>query len=175
MGEQQLRAVRDAEEEFRRFVRAEQEPLFRAAVLLCGDRGIAEDLVQTAFVRTYDRWDRLRHENPAAYARRIVANAHIDRWRRSRGRERLTDDVPDAGRADETPQVDQRDAVLRALAELSDRERRVVVLRFLSDLSEADTATVLGIPQGTVKSVTNRAVAKLRASHHLDGRDEVTA
>ncbi len=157
------------------FVRAEQAGLFKVALLLCGDRGVAEDLVQTAFVRTYARWDRLRDENPTAYARRIVANANIDRWRRDKGREVLTDAIPEQSRADEARRVDDRDAVVKALAELSERERKVVVLRFLSDLSEADTAAALGIPQGTVKSVTNRAVAKLRASRHLDGRDEVTA
>jgi RNA polymerase sigma-70 factor (sigma-E family) len=167
---------RDSEEEFRLFVRREQEPLFRMALALCGDRGVAEDLVQTALVRTYSRWEKLRAENPAAYARRIVANAHIDRWRRDRGREVLTDEVPETRSApDGAGRVADQDAVVQALGELSDRERRVVVLRFLSDLSEADTAATLGIPVGTVKSVTNRAVAKLRASRHLDGRDEVTA
>jgi RNA polymerase sigma-70 factor (sigma-E family) len=169
---------RDSEEEFRLFVRREQEPLFRMAVALCGDRGVAEDLVQTALVRTYSRWERLRDENPTAYARRIVANANIDRWRRDKGREVLTDEVPEtrpAAASDDAARVADHDAVRQALAELSDRERRVVVLRFLSDMSEADTAAALGIPVGTVKSVTNRAVAKLRASRHLDGRDEVTA
>lgn len=157
-------------------MRREQAPLFRMALALCGDRGVAEDLVQTALVRTYARWDRLRSENPAAYARRVVANANIDRWRRDKGRELLTDDVPETrAAADDAGRVVDHDAVVQALAELSDRERRVVVLRFLSDLSEADTAATLGIPVGTVKSVTNRAVAKLRTSRHLDGRDEVTA
>ena len=169
-------AVRDSEAEFRSFVRSEQAPLFRLALLLAGDRGIAEDLVQTALVRTYARWEKLRGENPAAYARRIVANANIDRWRRDRGREVLTDAPPDgAASADAGERLADRDAVVRALAELSERERAVIVLRFLSDLSEADTASILGIPVGTVKSVSSRAVAKLRGSRHLDGRDEVTA
>ncbi len=166
--------VQDSEEEFRMFVRAEQAALFKVALLLSGDRGVAEDLVQTAFVRTYSRWEKLRNENPAAYARRIIANANIDRWRRDRGREVLTDTIPEQSRPDESRRVDDHDAVVKALAELSERERKVVVLRYLADLSEADTAAALGIPQGTVKSVTNRAVAKLRASRHLDGRDEVT-
>lgn len=165
----------ERDDDFRAFVSEQRRPLFSLALLLVGDRGLAEDLVQTAFVRTYARWDRLRTGDPTAYARRIVANENIDRWRRVRGREVLSEAPPDRIDPGTTDTVAERDAVIRALGELSDRERRVVVLRFLSDLSEADTASALGIPRGTVKSVTNRAVAKLRASRHLTGHDEVTA
>lgn len=161
------------DEEFRAFVASTQRSLLRVALGLTLDAGLAEDLVQTAYLRTYARWDRLRDQDPAAYARRIVVNEHTDRWRRHKGRERLTDEVPETRSYDDTAGLSERDAVLRALADLSPQERRVVVLRYLADLSEIETAEHLGIPRGTVKSVTHRAVAKLRASAHLT--DEVTS
>jgi RNA polymerase sigma-70 factor (sigma-E family) len=166
--------VRSDEDEFRVFVAAQGRPLFSLAFLLTRDRGAAEDLVQNAFAATYARWPQLREQSPVAYARRVVANGSTDRWRRTRGRELLTESPPEdyADPADDA--VAERDAVLHALDDLTAQERRVVVLRFLCDLSEADTAETLGIPRGTVKSVTSRAVAKLRTSPHLAGRNEVT-
>ena len=153
--------------DFRAFALGERTRLFRLALALTADRGLAEDLVQTALMRTYARWDRLAGQDPAGYAARVVVNANVDRWRRLRGREQLTPAAPDAAGSDLAGAVVQRDAVLRALATLGVRERRVVVLRFLLDLSEQQTAAELGWPVGTVKSVTHRAVGKLRASTHL--------
>jgi RNA polymerase sigma-70 factor (sigma-E family) len=164
---------RDDEAEFRAFVDATQRTLLRVALGLTLDRGAAEDLVQTAYLRTYARWSRLRDGDPAAYARRIVVNEHTDRWRRHRGRESLVGDVPEMPLGDAVSEVVERDAVVRALAELSDSERRVVVLRYLADLSESETAAALRMPLGTVKSVTHRAVGKLRASSHLSLTNEV--
>jgi RNA polymerase sigma-70 factor (sigma-E family) len=165
----------DPEAEFRVFVASTQRTLLRVALALTLDDGHAEDLVQTAYLRTFARWSRLRDQDAAAYARRIIVNENTDRWRRHRGREALTGDVPErASRDDDQLGLADRDAVLRALADLTAQERRVVVLRYLADLSERDTAQELGIPLGTVKSVTHRAVAKLRANHHLRIGDEVT-
>jgi RNA polymerase sigma-70 factor (sigma-E family) len=166
-------ARRDLDEEFRLFATAQRPRLYRAALLLTGDPGVAEDLVQTALMRTHARWPRLREQDPGGYARRVVTNANIDRWRRDRGRERLTAEVPEPAGADVAADVAERDAVLRALGGLSARERTVVVLRFLDDLSEAETARTLGIPTGTVKSVTHRAIAKLREDANLDRTREV--
>ena len=157
----------DPESEFRLFAQGQQRALYRAALVLTADPGVAEDLVQTALMRTYAAWDRVRGQDPVAYARRVMTNASIDRWRRDRGREHLTAEVPHLVSPDGAVGVASRDAVLRALADLSLQERRVIVLRFLEDLSEAETARCLGIPAGTVKSVTHRAVAKLRSSNHL--------
>jgi RNA polymerase sigma-70 factor (sigma-E family) len=165
---------RDDEAEFRAFVESTERTLLRVALGLTLDRGAAEDLVQTAYLRTYARWPRLRDGDPAAYARRIVVNENTDRWRRHRGRESLVGDVPDRPFGDAASDVVERDAVVRALAELSDSERRVVVLRYLADLSESDTADALRMPLGTVKSVTHRAVGKLRASSHLSLINEVS-
>ena len=153
--------------DLRTFALGERPRLFRLGLALTADRGLAEDLVQTALMRTYARWGRISGQDPAGYAARIVVNANVDRWRRLRGREQLTAATSKAPDVDVAVGVAQRDAVLRALAGLSARERRVVVARFLLDLSEQQTAVELGWPVGTVKSVTHRAVGKLRASGHL--------
>jgi RNA polymerase sigma-70 factor (sigma-E family) len=163
----------DLDAEFRLFAGAQRPGLYRAALILTADPGVAEDLVQTALMRTYARWPRLRGQDAGGYARRVITNENIDRWRRDRGRERLTAEVPEAAAADLAGGVAERDAVLRALEELTARERRVVALRFLDDYSEADTATALGMPLGTVKSITHRAIAKLRHSRNLDRTREV--
>jgi RNA polymerase sigma-70 factor (sigma-E family) len=166
---------RDDDRDFRAFVHDQEPMLLRVASLLTPDPGIAAALVQTALTRTYSRWPRLRDQNPAAYARRIVVNANVDRWRRDRGRERLTDHVPEPASGDVAEGVADRDALHRAMADLTLAERRVVALRFLVDLSEADTAAELGLPLGTVKSTTHRAVLKLRTSPHLHELTEGTS
>ena len=165
----------DSREEFRAFATSQRPGLYRAALVLTADPGLAEDLVQTALTQTYARWSRLRQQDAGGYARRVLVNANIDRWRRLRDRERLTDAVPERSVGDVTEDIAQRDAVLHALTALTVQERRVVVLRFLEDRSESDTARELGIPLGTVKSVTHRAIAKLRASSHLNETGEVTS
>lgn len=155
------------EEGFRVFVAGSQQSLLRLAYLLTGDHGLAEDTVQTAFVRLYAVWPRVRTDDPYAYTRRIVVNANRDRWRRHRGRERLTDQPPEGEGFDATSMIADRDAVIRALLSLTDKERRVVVLRFVADLSEAETAIALDIARGTVKSTSHRALLKLRADPNL--------
>jgi RNA polymerase sigma-70 factor (sigma-E family) len=153
---------------FESFVHAHHASLFRTALLVTGNPDTAQDLVQTALARVYARWSRLRDEEPAAYARRIVVNAHRDVWRRNRGREKLVAVAPaPLVGVDVTGQVVDRDSVVRALRELTERERRVVVLRYLYDLSEAETAAELGMRVGTVKSTTHRAIGKLRGSADL--------
>lgn len=137
------------------------------AIALTGDRSSAEDLVQIALSRTYSRWPQLIDQQPLAYARRIILNANHDRWQRRSVREQTTQVVPDAPATDALAVVVDRAAAVAALSELTNRERRVVLLRFLVDLTEAETAHELGIALGTVKSTTHRALAKLRTSGHL--------
>ena len=168
-------ADRQREIEFQEFVLTQRAALYRMAFLLSGERGLAEDLVQTAFERTFARWRRLRDQDPVNYARRIIANSNVDRWRRGKGREVLTDHPPELTSDDPAPQIAGQDAVLRALADLSIKERRVIVLRFLLDMSEEETGRALKIPVGTVKSTANRAVGKLRTSPHLSRSGEVIA
>ena len=150
------------DEEFTAFMRSASPALGRVAWLLCGDVHQAEELVQHALVRTYVAWPRARERDPYAYARRVLANRRIDLWRHLR-REVLVDpsSVPDSAHV--TGDSGDRDRLVRALALLTPRQRRVVVLRHLMDLSERQVADDLGIGVGTVKSTASRALARLRA------------
>jgi RNA polymerase sigma-70 factor (sigma-E family) len=150
--------------EFVEFVRVSSARLHHAAYLLSGDRHQAEDDVQTALVRMYAAWPRLRRQDPFAYARKVLANLVIDRWRRPL-REDATEDVPELpAHGDLVDGVVVQDRLLRALAQLSARERAIVVLRHFWDLSEADVAVELHVSVGTVKSTASRALAKMRVT-----------
>ncbi|MCW2778435.1 MAG: polymerase, sigma-24 subunit, subfamily [Frankiales bacterium] len=152
---------------FSAFVAARSRHLLQAAHLLTGDRHRAEDLLQTALTRAYLRWDRIVDEDPEGYVRRTMVNAHIDWWRRKPWREQPTEVLPDVGVEDSTGTADARRGLLAALAELSPRQRAVMVLRYFEDLSEAEIARTLGCSTGTVKSAASRATAKLRLSPAL--------
>jgi RNA polymerase sigma-70 factor (sigma-E family) len=120
--------------------------------------------VQQALVRTYLAWPRARERDPLAYARRTLANLRVEVWRRRR-REVLVEpsDVPERGEASSADVHAERDQLVRALARLSPRQRRVVVLRHFEGLSEREVAEDLGISVGTVKSTASRSLARLRA------------
>jgi RNA polymerase sigma-70 factor (sigma-E family) len=152
--------VRD-EAAFRAFVETNGATLLHAARLLTGDHHRGEDLVQTALTRLYLKWDRV--EAPLAYARKALVTAHIDSTRRRWWGERPTEVLPErSDSTDDARTSDTRDELRRLLAELSPRERVVVVLRYYCDLSEQDAAATLGLPVGTVKSTCSRALARLR-------------
>lgn len=128
--------------------------------LLTANRHTAEDLVQETLVRVYLKWSRVGREQPAAYARRVLANLHTDRWRRTH-REVLVDELHDVStRPVDAEVVD----VIRALQALGPRERESVVLRHYLDLSEKQTAETMGVSVGAVKGYTSRGLAALRAS-----------
>lgn len=152
---------RDAD--FAAFVAASTPSLLRTARLLTGSRDGAQELVQAALVKTYLSWGRVRHEDALPYARRVLVNHRTDRWRRTR-REVVVAEPPDRVHDDGTGAED-RDQILRLLACLPDRQRRVVVLRYYHDLSEQAVAELLGISVGTVKSAASRGLATLRAAH----------
>lgn len=135
-----------------------QRGLLRAAYLLTGDRHRAEDLVQEALVKVALRWDRLRDGRPTAYARRIVVRDNVSWWRRRR--EYVDPHVPERAAPDDDPLPSL--VVRRALARLTPRQRAVVVLRHLEDLTERETADLLGVSVGTVKSQNAAALARLR-------------
>ncbi|QAY69603.1 SigE family RNA polymerase sigma factor [Xylanimonas protaetiae] len=158
---------------FTAFAQASTPSLFRLAYLLCGDEHRAHDLVQLALERTYRAWGRVGDGNPYAYARRVIATARVDAWRRTRSEvlaphSHLSDDavrgltLPDGTVPDAAASVAERDRVLRALLALPVKQRRVVLLRYLLDRSEAETAAELGIAVGTVKSTSSRALQQLR-------------
>lgn len=154
---------RPTDAEFTEFVNAAWPRLYRVAWLLLGDHGLAEDLVQTTLAKTYASWHQIRDAGAAGvYARTILVNTATS-WfrRRSWRRELATDVLPE--------QADEHDAstgpdLARALADLPARQRAVVVLRFYEDLDVAETARVLEISPGTVKSQTFHALSKLRVS-----------
>ncbi|GIG34909.1 hypothetical protein Cpa01nite_02900 [Cellulomonas pakistanensis] len=132
--------------------------------------------MQQALVRTYSRWGHVRQRDPLGYTRRVLANLRVDHWRRRR-REVLV--PPEDVSPDSTPlharssadRTGDRDQLVRALATLTPRQRRVVVLRHFLDLSEAEVAADLGVSAGTVKSTASRAMAALRTALSLDQTD----
>lgn len=139
-----------------------------SAFLLCGDHHLAEDLTQAALARTYARWRHVRRDDALAYTRKVLVNLNIDRVRRKRPVE-AGDLLPDRPSTDRGPATtDDRDEVVRLLAGLTERERRVVVLRHYFDLSEAAVASELDMAPGTVKSTLSRALRKLRVSAAQD-------
>ncbi|MDT0528364.1 SigE family RNA polymerase sigma factor [Micromonospora sp. DSM 115977] len=151
------------EEEFRDFVAARSGALLRTAYLLSGDWATAEDLLQTALTKTYLAWKRLGGiEAIEPYARRVMINTSTSWWRRRWHGERPTDVLPERAGIDEIEQQLDRDLLWRHLSALPSRQRAVLVLRFYEDMSEAQTAALLGISPGTVKSQTSRALGTLR-------------
>lgn len=177
------------DEEFHRFVDARWAALVRFAWALTGDREAAEDVVQTALERTWRRWRSVQVEGAESYVRTAITRTVISQWRRRRltlvcglpGNEEDGvggGDPPRAfGQAADEEAYAVRDAVWREIQCLPPRMRAVIVLRFLCDLSEAQTAAVLECSAGTVKSQTARAMSRLRERQVLreltaaDGRE----
>jgi RNA polymerase sigma-70 factor (sigma-E family) len=155
--------------DFEEFVVGAWPRLRHAGWLLTGHDHDAEDLASTALARTYAAWRRVRHGDPYAYARRCLVNAQIDRVRRSRGREVVSATLPEQPTATHDERAADREQLAALLARLSARERRIVVLRYYFDRSEAEVADELGVSVGTVKSTASRALAKLRAKDVLEG------
>ena len=149
--------------EFRDFVLSRSPALLRVAFLLTGDRGHAEDLLQTALMKTSRRWTHLRDRDARyAYVRRAMINTQTSWLRRRRVVENFVDVVPESrAHLDEFEATEGR--TLPVLAQLPPGMRAVIVLRFYEDLSEAETARLLGCSLGTVKSQTSRGLARLRA------------
>lgn len=143
--------------------------LYRVAYLLTNDAGQAEELTQHTLVRTYTAWPRIVDGDGYGYARRILVNLHSDWWRRRLRREQPTPQVPDrqATGLDPADAAVARTSVIRALQQLSRRERAVVVCRYYLDLTEQQTADELGVALGTVKSTNARALRKLRVDPQL--------
>ena len=148
--------------DFRAFVDARWPALVRYAYGLTGDRGHAEDVVQVALERTWRRWRHVQADKAEAYVRTVIARLVISRWRARR----LTEVPLDRGGSPTRDGPEEahavHDVLWRELAALPPRMRAVVVLRFVEDLTEEQTARTLGCSVGTVKSQTARAMARLR-------------
>lgn len=149
---------------FEAFVTGRSTGLLRVAYLLAGDRDVAEDLLQVTLMRVARHW-RAAEAAPEAYARRVLINLSRDRVRQGRRRvvEAPWDEAAIPVRDDDlAEQIARRALLIAALARLPDRQREVLVLRFYADLSVAETALTTGTSEGTVKSNTSRALARMR-------------
>ncbi|MEV6861908.1 SigE family RNA polymerase sigma factor [Streptosporangium subroseum] len=152
------------EYDFGAFVAARATSLLRVAYLACGDETEAEDLLQTALERTYKNWERVAcYDNPDAYVRRVIINAAINRARRRA----ILSIIPMHSPPETSARASDPDlfhVLMDALRTLPPRQRAVIVLRYWEDLSETQTAEVLGCAVGTVKSQASKAMAKLRSA-----------
>jgi len=157
-------SAKDAE--FAAWMTARQPSLLRTAYLLSGDHHTAEDLVQTTLAKVYLSWDKVqRREVIDGYARRILVNENNSMWRRAwKKREFSSDEIPDRTTVSDTYDEGHSQALWQFVQTLPRRQRAVVVLRYYEELSEAETAEVLGVSVGTVKSQASRALATLRAA-----------
>ncbi|MFI2431746.1 SigE family RNA polymerase sigma factor [Streptomyces sp. NPDC018693] len=158
---------------FASYVRARQPVLLRTARSLTANPSDAEDLLQTALTKTYVAWERIEdHRALDGYVRRALLNTRTSQWRKRKVDEFAVDELPEPEPApglDDDPAERQalRDAMWRAIMKLPARQRAMVVLRYYEDLSEAQTAEVLGVSIGTVKSAVSRALGKLREDPEL--------
>ncbi|MBV9368668.1 MAG: SigE family RNA polymerase sigma factor [Frankiales bacterium] len=152
------------------YVRGQWPSLVRYATLLCGDAVEAEELVQSALVRVALRWPLVHDkDNPDGYVKRAIVRGQINGWRRIGRHETVVSALPDVVVGDGLAAYDEHDAVRRALATLPPRQRAVLVLRYLDDRTEQQTAAMLGCSVGTVKSQAHKALAKLRECVGADG------
>jgi RNA polymerase sigma factor (sigma-70 family) len=165
------RAQRGDDDAYGRLVERYQTIAFRTAWMVCGDAAEAEDAAQEAFLKAHAALPRFRPGAPwRPWLLRIVANEARNRRRSAGRRTHLAGRVAElAGRPPATPGPEaallageERGALVAALARLHEPQRRVIMLRFVLDLSEAECAAVLGCRPGTVKSRTSRALARLR-------------
>jgi RNA polymerase sigma-70 factor (sigma-E family) len=175
LGDNREEPVRaDAVEEFTAYVRARAPGMRRTAFLLCGDWQRAEDEVQTALVKLYLSWDRVRaRQSLDGYVRTTLVRGLIDERRRPWRREHSRAVVPDRVVA-ESMAIEDRLTVRAALAQIPPRQRAVLVLRYYDDCDVAETARVIGCSEGTVKSQTARGLTRLRellAAGQLDTAD----
>jgi RNA polymerase sigma-70 factor (sigma-E family) len=149
--------------DFEEYVRSRQDSLLRSARRLVPDPSDAQDLVQTALCRTFPRWELIADKGLAdAYMRRVMINTRTEWWRSRKLEEVPTDKLPDASVDDGTEQHADRAMLLGALEVLAPKQRQVVVLRHWEQMSTEETARVLGMSIGTVKSTLHRALARLR-------------
>ena len=150
--------------------RRHRDELVRLAVGLIGDAGVAEEIVQEAFAQLLARWNLLRDRHAApTYLRHTVVNAARSQWRRRRQRELLAH-LSGGPAQNEGPDIAQQRTLLAALAQLPIGKRACVLLRYYADLSEAETAQVLGVSTGTVKSQTAKGLQRLLEPAHLEVR-----
>jgi RNA polymerase sigma-70 factor (sigma-E family) len=160
------RGLYEVMNDFDEFLAGNLEQLLRTAYVITWDVGEAEDLVQDCLLKVARRWPRVRRmAQPRAYVRRILVNLALDD---APGRARRRGELDGVSVSADEPACDllvgleTRAELLDALARLTPRQRAVLVLRYFNDLTEAQTAEVLGCSSGTVKSNASRGLARLR-------------
>ncbi|GGY67608.1 SigE family RNA polymerase sigma factor [Streptomyces omiyaensis] len=156
---------------FSSFVKARQPLLLRTARSLTANPCDAEDLLQTALAKTFVAWERIEdHRALDGYVRRALVNTRTSQWRKRKVEEFVCDELPESTGLPEPDPAERQvlhDAMWRAVMKLPERQRQMVVLRYYEDLSEAQTAEVLGVSVGTVKSAVSRALGRLREDPEL--------
>jgi RNA polymerase sigma-70 factor (sigma-E family) len=155
-----VHADRQPAESFSAWVAARQHSLLRSAYLLTGDPHRAEDLLQDALLKAALRWGRLKDGNPDAYVRTILYRDHISWWRRRR--DSPVPEIPSLPLLHDDDAVERHLMLWAALARLTPKQRAVLVLRYYEDLTERQTAEVLNVSVGTVKSQSSSALNRLR-------------
>lgn len=161
---------KEGEQQFTAFVRQRTPALIRTAYALCVNQHDAEDLVQNALAKTSLRWSRI-HGDPEHYVRRAMYRDFVSAWRWRRTRPEVSvGEIPQRARSGDHGDETVTRLTLRAdLRSLPPRQRAVIVLRYLEDMSERDVAEVLGCSTGTVASQASRALARLRAGYRTGG------
>jgi RNA polymerase sigma-70 factor (sigma-E family) len=156
-------ARRDAE--FAAYFAAHFDGARRIGYALCGDWVEAEELAQAAFVRVYARWSAVRVATTGAYLRTVLTRLFLDSGRRGRARERSTAELPELPVEAPLGRVEERMLLVAALQAVPPRQRTVLVLRFVQDLSIEQVAEVMKCSAGTVKSQTARGLDTLRGAY----------
>jgi RNA polymerase sigma-70 factor (sigma-E family) len=162
--------------EFTDFVAHHGGQLLRTACLVTGDTHLGEDLLQTALAKAYGSWAKVqRADHPVAYVRRLMINTHLSWVRRLTNTERVHETFSDAATGDLQTAYAERDEMRRALLQLSPRVRTAVVLRYFDDLSEVETARVMGCSRSTVNNHVTRGLAALRTRLTLTDDADLTS
>lgn len=152
---------RDAE--FTDFVADHGGRLLSTACLVTGDAHLGEDLLQTTLAKAYGSWAKVcAADHPPAYVRRMMINAHLGWVRRLTNTERVLEIFPDVGGGDPQSAHAETDEMRQALLRLSPRVRTAIVLRYFEDLTEAETAEVMGCSRSTVNNHVSKGLAALR-------------
>ena len=155
----------DREAAFTRFVEAASPGLLRAGLVLLSSREEAEDALQLTLLRTFRRWDQAK-QAPEAYSRAVLVNVCRERWRHRARHPEVAGAVDDVGPLAQVisfaEAVDRRHVLVRALRKLPEVQREVLACRYLLDATVTETAAMLGIAEGTVKSAASRGLDQLR-------------
>jgi len=145
------------------WVEARVAALLRFGYLVTGSQHAAEDAVQSALERACRKWSRVRRaDDPDAYVRRMIVNAHVSDWRRAARRESPVAEVRLADQVDPADAVSRADAVWRVCQGLPPQQRAAVVLRYYEDLDYPEIAALLGVAEPTARSHVHRALTALR-------------